>query len=321
MVFQRAAISFLLIIFFLQAVVAQSDDFVVALEECKNETEAFIANVTGLSEAYPSNVTCTFLNETYCAVDLSNSTSDYIQQCFEEGGRITLFTSTAKCNWTGNNGISLFASISNDPVCSAINCTYDKANDDIIGRYKKLLNATDLDAYCFQIDILPIEFTTLTGMCAVDTLQLQDSLPQIIVPYEKCNSKSCMKNYSAAAEVYYRQCRGKGGDAYRQSYRTATCQDSVGTETVVKEANVPLCLSAQCSPDAIVEEGRLVSERWKDPIWPDYSTCNFEYSDWEAVNASSLNGNKSNISSSDSGFGYPVWQWITLIAIMAMSCV
>jgi hypothetical protein len=316
MMSQRAAISFLLIIVLLQAALGQSDDFEEELQKCQNETEAFLANATGLSEAYPSNVTCTFLNETYCAVDLSGSTSDYTQQCYEEGGRISLWTSTAACNWTGNNGTDLYISISNDPVCIAINCTYDKASYDVTGRYETLLNATGLDAYCFQIESHPVEFTTLTGMCAADTLQLQASLPVVIDPYEKCNSNSCVKNYSSAAEVYYRMCRGKGGDAYRVSKRTATCQNNIGVESVVMESNVPFCISDQCDQDAIAEEGKSLNEHWQNRISRDYATCTFTYDTWEVVNASSSNDGKNDTSSSGIVLGYPVWRWTSLIGIL-----
>jgi hypothetical protein len=246
--------------------------------------------VTGLSEAYPSNATCTFLNETYCAVDLSSSTSEYIQKCYEVGGRITLFTSTTECNWTSNNGTALFASISNDPVCSASNCSYDKASYYEIDRYEALFNATALGADCFQYVSHRTQFTTLSGMCAVNTLQLRAALPEVIVPYEKCSSKNCTKNYTTDAEVYNRMCRSKGGDVFRQSERMATCQDSTG-ETVITESNVPLCFSAQCSAEALAEEARFVDQQWTDRIGVDFSTCTITYSNWEAVNATSNGGN------------------------------
>jgi hypothetical protein len=232
------------------------------------------------------------------------------------GGLITLFTSTAECNWT-SNGTALFASISNDPVCSASNCTFVEAKYNVMDRYEALLNATALDASCFLYEHSPIRFTTLSGMCAADTLQLRASLPEVVAPYEKCNSETCAKNYTAAAEVYYRMCRGKGGTPFRQSERSAFCQNfMMGMMTLFKESNVPFCFSAQCSVDALSDEELFENIQWTDRIAEDFFSCSYDYGDWEAVNSSSSTGGDKETSS---GFSHVVadgiWQWTALVFI------
>jgi hypothetical protein len=292
MLFQRATITLVWIIF-LQALLVQSDDVREGQEKCQNETTAFIANATGLSEAYPTNATCTFLNETHCALDLSSSSRNYIEQCYEAGGRISLVTSTAKCNWTSNNGISLFASISNDPVCISSNCSFhyvDPVTYDVGHRFDVMLNQSALDAYCDEFKSDTIWTTTLTGMCAAGTFLLQASLPEVTKPYEKCLSESCVTNYAAATEVYLRMCRGEGGNAFRQRNRMATCQNEIGAKVIVEDSNLSFCFSSRCPPEAIDEEERFLNGQWADQVAPDYQTCSYFYSAWEGLNTSPLMG-------------------------------
>jgi hypothetical protein len=295
-------------------------------EECQNETGALIANAQGLAESYPSNASCTFLSETYCAVDLSDVTQEYIQRCYEASGRIVLATSTAQCNSTLSNVTVFYVSIVNDPQCFWSNCSLDRSYNAIdryidlktLDRYDALFNHSVTNGYCNQFDISTVWKTVLTGMCAVDTLQLQASLPELIVPYEKCKSNNCTKNYTDAAEVYNRMCRGKGGDPYRQSRRTASCTDEAGAETTMADVNIPSCFSEQCTPEAIDEEQLMVAREWRIPISRDYSSCSFEFSNVEAVNASSSSNDGKNDTSSGGRrvFVNELWQWATVLLFM-----
>jgi hypothetical protein len=250
-------------------------------------------------------------------VDLSNATNTFTQRCYEADGRIVLFTSTARCNLTVDDG-TIYASISNDPVCIASNCSLDQARYNVIDRYETLLIDTAVNADCFEYLSGRIQLTTLSGMCAAETLLLQTSLAEVAM-LKKCNtssSSSCVRNYTAAAEVYYRMCRGKGGDAFRAPERMATCLDNIDRETVLTEVNVPFCFSGQCTPDAIREEEQFLNEQWSDGIAPDYQSCGFAYTAWEAVNFTG--SNDSTTSSGGRRFVNKIWQWTPLFAILAI---